>query len=158
MKYESCAEIEIACARYFNHRVNIIVPNVWWGLGMNHECDLFVLTPAGFAYEVEIKTSKSDLKADLKKRHRHDSKLIKKLYFAVPKKLETCVELIPAHAGVLIVYPSGHVLKTREAENNKYAIRIPEAKKHKLLHLGLMRVWSLKKAVVDRSTINDTSA
>jgi len=59
-------EIEILVADYFNYRANLIVPNVSWGLGV-HECDILVLTKAGYAWEVEIKTSVADVKADLKK-------------------------------------------------------------------------------------------
>ena len=74
------SEIELAVAHYFDPRRNIIVPNVWWGMGFNYECDLLVLTKAGYAYEVEIKTTKSDLKADLKKEHGHKSDKIRKLF------------------------------------------------------------------------------
>jgi hypothetical protein len=82
MNHETCVEIESAVAGYFNPRRCTIVPNVWWGLGLNHECDLFVMNQTGHAYEVEIKTSRADIKADQKKRHSHNSKFIRRLYFA----------------------------------------------------------------------------
>lgn len=148
MNFETCPEIEFVVARYFNPRVNIVVPNVWWGMGLNHECDIFILTPSGYAYEVEIKTSKSDLIADLKKPHLHNSTLIKKLYFAIPKKLENCVDFIPGHAGVLIVSDGGYLEKKREAINNEKAVKLKEIHKQKLLHLGVMRVWGLKRKLI----------
>jgi len=40
-------EMEIAFARYFGIRQNLIIPNVSWGMD-THECDLFVLTPARY--------------------------------------------------------------------------------------------------------------
>ncbi len=147
MNFETCPEIESAVARFFDPRRNTIVPNVWWGMGLNHECDLFVLTKTGFAYEVEIKTSRADLKADLFKRHGHDSVQIRKLYFAIPEKLEFCIDLIPEKAGVLVVYPGGAVKKYREATLNKLAHPLTEARQLKLAQLGTMRIWSLKSTI-----------
>ncbi len=72
-------DIECALATYFDPRRNLIVPNVWWGMGLNHECDLMVMTRSGYVYEVEIKTSKADLVRDLKKPHGHGDDKIRKL-------------------------------------------------------------------------------
>ena len=60
-------EMEVALAHYLNMRVNLIVPNISWGMFI-HECDLLVITPAGYMWEVEIKVSKQDLSRDSKKR------------------------------------------------------------------------------------------
>jgi hypothetical protein len=147
--YETCDEIESAVARYFDPRRNLIVPNVWWGLELNHECDLFVLNKAGFAYEVEIKVTRADIKADLKKRDHHESKKIRRLYFAIPAKLKGSIDLIPEHAGVLIVGVSGAVAKIREAKLNPDARPLTEKEKFKLGHLGTMRIWKLRTALYD---------
>ena len=40
MNYDTTLEIETAVANYFGYRRQIIVPNVWWGLGFNHECEI----------------------------------------------------------------------------------------------------------------------
>jgi hypothetical protein len=149
MNYETCPEIESAVATYFNPRRCTIVPNVWWGLDLNHECDLFVMNQTGHAYEVEIKTSRADIKADQKKRHSHSSKFIRRLYFAIPEKLESSVDLIPEQAGVLIVGPSGTVRKLREARLDKEARALPLEKQLKLAQLGTMRIWSLKRSLVE---------
>ena len=74
-------EMEIALARFINPRVNLVVPNVSWGF-FNHECDLISISKSGFATEYEIKVSKSDLKADKKKKHTHDDNKIKALICA----------------------------------------------------------------------------
>lgn len=146
--YETCGEIEIAIAKYFNTRINMIIPNVSWGIwGLNHECDLFILTKTGWAYEVEIKVSKSDLKADLKKNHSHSSKLLRKLYFAIPKKLELHIDLIPEHAGILVVHAGGFVSKIREARLNEKAIKITNEHRIKLGQLAAMRIWNLKSII-----------
>jgi len=151
----SSLKIEYKIAEYFCPRRNIIVPNVWWGMGFNHELDLLVLTPSGWAYEVEIKTSSADLKADLKKGHGHRSQKIRKLYFAIPESLKASVDLIPGHAGILVVmqarkfgnngfYPGG-VEKLREAELNPVARRLTANERLKLAELGTMRIWPLKR-------------
>ncbi len=148
MNFETCPEIESVIARYFDSRRCVIVSNVWWGLGLNHECDLFVLTKSCWAYEVEIKISKSDLKADLKKKFGHVSSLIRKLYFAIPGKLEPCIDLIPARAGILVVGSKGDIFKLREAEVNPHARKLTETESLKLAHLGTMRIWKLKAAFI----------
>jgi len=93
-------DVEIAVAKHFNYRTNVIVPNVYWGLGLRYEADLVVLRPSNWAIEVEIKVSASDIKADLRKAHQHDSRLFKELYFAVPEELKNN-PFIPDHAGIL---------------------------------------------------------
>jgi len=148
MNYETCPEIEAAVVKYFDPRRCCIVPNVWWGLDLNHECDLFVLTKAGYAYEVEIKVSRVDIKADLKKRFGHSSKKIRKLYFALPEKLQNCIDLIPERAGILIVGPKGIVKKLREATLNPDVRKLTEKESLKLAHLGTMRIWTLKAALL----------
>lgn len=149
MNHETCHEIETAIAKYFNPRQNVIVPNVWWGLGLNHECDLFVMTKSGHAYEIEIKTSKADLRKDLNKRHQHISKYLRRLYFALPEKLADCVGLIPEKAGILMVQSNGHVIKQREAQINKTAVPLSVKQQLKLGHLGTMRIWTLKHSLIE---------
>ena len=56
----------------FYIRSHIVVPNVSYGLGFNHELDLLsISTPAHIGTEIEIKVSVSDLKRDAKKKHPH---------------------------------------------------------------------------------------
>ena len=95
-------DIELAVSGYLNPRQNLIVPNVHWGLGI-HECDLLVITQAGYAWEIEIKVSKADLIKDGKKRHGHIDFRIKELWFAIPKYLEPHIEHVPKHAGIIVV-------------------------------------------------------
>ena len=66
-------EMECAVARYMDFRTNLVVPNVSWGFEV-HECDLLIVTKTGYAYEVEIKRSKADLKKDIEKKHGHNSR------------------------------------------------------------------------------------
>ena len=104
--------MEVALSAFFNYRINLIVPNVYWGMNM-HECDLLMVSKAGYCTEIEIKVSRADLKNDAKKRHGHFSNRIKYLYFAIPTYLEHCIEFVPKRAGIITVAPENHGLWTR---------------------------------------------
>ncbi len=148
-------QMEVALANYFNYRKNLIVPNVCWGMDL-HECDLFILSQASYATEVEIKVSMADLRADAKKRHGHRSNRIKRLYFALPIELgdkhhAEIMEVVPERAGVLFVrnqdkqwWPQPRVIKSREAVNQKTS-RFTETERYKVARLGAMRIWELKR-------------
>jgi len=118
-------DIELELANYFNPRSNLIIPNVSWGFNI-HECDLLVVSPAGYITEVEIKISKSDIRADLKKRHKHFDTRIKRLFFAIPYNLQDYADLIPEHAGILAIddregRPPSHnrVIVSRQAKEQQ---------------------------------------
>lgn len=140
--------IEIAVARWFGYRRNLIVPNVSWGFNI-HECDLLVITKAGYALEIEIKVSKNDLLKDFKKTHSHKSNKIKRLFFAVPTKMEKHIPLIPERAGIIIVDSSGRCKLRRLAQANREARKLNEIELFKLAHLGAMRIWYLKNKILD---------
>jgi len=144
-------DIEIAVMEYFNIRTNLIVPNVSWGIGL-HECDLLVITKAGCAYEVEIKTSKTDLIKDKEKRHGHFNSKIKQLYFAIPMKLVKYMEHIPERAGIFGIREGINTVfkpkceKLREARiNSKY--KFSEGERYQVARLGAMRILGLKKRI-----------
>jgi hypothetical protein len=151
-------EIETRLAGYFNYRQNIIVPNISWGLNL-HECDLLVLRKSGYATEIEIKISKSDLKADLKKGHNHTDKAnrISELYFAIPDYMIDCVYLIPEDAGILILKRNQYyhhfnfleVKRLRKAKINKNRSKFCDNEILKLAHLGTMRIWKLKQNIIE---------
>jgi hypothetical protein len=97
-------DIELAVANLLSYRVQTIVPNVSWGLGLRHECDMLVLDNKNRFTEVEIKISIADLKADFKKKHGHHCKFISRLVYAIPYELlEKSLELIPGHCGIIVV-------------------------------------------------------
>ena len=147
-------DIEVAVAKHLNYRQHLIVPNVFWGMGFNHELDLAVITKARYLWEVEIKVSKSDLKADLLKRHQHFNILISRLYFAIPEALLDFMELIPERAGIFVVsaapplyknWPKISVKEVRKAKINKSAKPLNEKQMQKMYHLAAMRIWRLKE-------------
>lgn len=145
-------EVETAVADWFGSRQNLIVPNVSWGM-FDYELDMLVITPSGYGIEVEIKVSASDLKADQKKRHGHHNPKIKELYFAVPHSLLKYENLVPAHAGILVVeeltYPDSNVRPVKEfrkpQQQNKY--KFSDSDKYQIARLGTMRIWTLKQSL-----------
>jgi len=142
-------EVENAVALHFNFRQNLIVPNVHWGMGLRYEADLVVLRRSNLALEVEIKVTASDIKADAKKRHCHDSNLFKELWFAVPRALDEHSD-IPARAGILSVASrtEGYYVRVcRGAKTNRAAKRWTDDQRLKLASLGCMRIWTLKEAL-----------
>ena len=148
MNNETASEIEIRLAKYFNSRANIIVPNISWGL-MPYECDLIVLRESGWAIEVEIKVSKSDLLADKNKKHTHDSNKIRELYFAIPEKLIPHIEHIPHNAGILVIQQRGIVHTLRQPTINESATKFTAEERYQLTRLGTMRIWALKEKLLN---------
>lgn len=149
-------DIEIAIARHFGTRKHIIVPNISWGLNI-HECDLFLVRPSGYCVEIEIKISIADLKKDATKKHGHEHKLIRELYFAIPEKMLKHIEHIPARAGIFIVKsteyetPSGekyinhHAYLYRKAKINVDARTIKDSEVSTLCRLTSIRLWNEKR-------------
>lgn len=151
-------EMEVAIAKHFGVRQNIIVPNISWGFAM-HECDMFIIKKSGLTAEVEIKRTKYDLLADFKKRHNHVDKQnrISELYYAIPLEIyEVCKDLIPQDAGILTCekYHAGHgtrrvyVSRKREPARVKNSRKLTEEEKLKIAWLGTMRIWSLKEKII----------
>lgn len=152
------ADIESAVVNYFSPLRNLIVPNVSYGLDFLHECDLLVLTPAGYAYEVEIKTSRADLIRDKQKKYGHNSRRIKGLYFAIPVAMTKDIEHVPERAGVLVVTPleDGRgqqyflaQLLRKPQLNGKYKFSVEE--KYKMARLGAIKIWDLKRKISQQS-------
>ena len=99
---------------------NLIVPNVYLG-DRTDEMDLAIVSKSGLLWEVEVKASMADWRADIDKRKwkcaRYDDASPARFYYAVPqefvgKKAEAtyCArstyvfpEWLPIHAGVLLV-------------------------------------------------------
>lgn len=136
-----------------------IVPNVSFGL-LIHECDLLVVRNSGYALEVEIKVSVSDLKRDVLKRHGHRSHKIKELYFAVPAKLyDVAVEHAPSRAGIIVVSRrnSGFAVNAlyatidRPAVPNKDARPLTAREMQTVARLGAMRIWALKRKLIEKA-------
>ncbi len=146
-------EMEVALSSYFDYRMNLIVPNVHWGMNM-HECDLLMVSKAGYCTEIEIKVTRADLKKDAEKRHGHWSNRIKYLYFAIPTYLESCIEFVPERAGIVTVRPdtdpedwTPRCRIIRKPTPNK-AQKMSDADRYKVARLGALRIWGLKRKLL----------
>lgn len=161
MEGMTAAEVELAVANWIGTREHLCVPNVSWGMHL-HECDLLYLSDKGFATEIEIKVTKSDLKRDAQKRHQHRSPRIKFLYYAMPITMADCAELVPEHAGILLASrrqpltwerePGRMRLEckvTREPETNRAAAAFTDTERLQLARLGALRIWTLKKRILE---------
>lgn len=132
------------------YRRQTIVPNVSWGLGFRHECDLVVLNPdSGYLAEIELKISVSDFRADARKNHSHDSQYLRKLSYAMPDYvLEKVRAEIPERAGIISVSRNARnrliARWDRQAKLNRNAVALPQDMRNHLYHLAAMRIWSLK--------------
>ena len=148
MNYDTAKEIEIAVARWFGINKYVIVPNVGWGMFSDRELDLMLLNRSGYAYEVEIKVSHSDLIKDKDKRHSHFSPRLKRLYFAIPEKIRKNINEIPENAGILVVNRFGIVNLIKQPKENRSARKLSLYEQYKLARLGAMRIWKLKSKLV----------
>lgn len=147
------SELETAVVNLIDPRLNAIVPNVSWGLGLRHECDLLYLDGKNRFTEVELKVIAADLRADFRKPHGHSSDFISRLVYAVPSELvPLALELVPKQCGIIevvtIVLPgdrSHHYAKwIRVTRHN--ALKTPSQEKIiKFLRLGTIRIWKNKR-------------
>jgi hypothetical protein len=142
--------VENAVAALLNPRVFTIVPNVSWGLGLRHECDMLALSSDGYFTEIEIKISVADAKKDLEKWHGHKSNVISRLVYAFPIELkDKIIPYIPEHAGMITVHynESRHTYYAKWLKVIKYdKSKKPDQKTiEKFYQLGCMRIWSLKQ-------------
>ncbi len=152
-------QMEIALMKECNFRQNIVVSNVSFGIvryfyneGKRcydelHECDILKVTLTGYATEFEIKVSKSDFKADAKKKHSHDSKFIKQLYYAIPfEMLDFAKENLPYNSGLVYV-KNNKVIYDINAPVRNDAFKWTQDELFKLARLGTMRISTLKSAL-----------
>lgn len=146
----SYLEIELAIADYYNTRQHIIVPNCYinYGTSADHECDLIIIKRSGYAEEIEIKMSKSDLKADFKKKHEHIDDRLQYLYYAMPVELyEQCKDLVPEYAGVFTIqkYKDINLVRCVKSASKKQCRKLTVEEQLKIARLGVMRIWKLKQ-------------
>jgi hypothetical protein len=144
------AHIEVAVALLIGYRNHVIVPNVYLGLGLRHECDLLVLDSKKRFTEVEIKISRSDLKKDLEKWHQHKSALISRLVYAVPVDLlELATEILPKTVGLISVAYNDRMKRFvgnwERVNRHEKKPPVPEPTIRKFMELGTMRIWTLKQ-------------
>lgn len=152
-------DMEIALMKYCDVRQNIVVPNVSFGIervfcengktvrDTLHECDILKVTKSGFATEFEIKVSRSDFLKDLAKKHTHNSRFIKQLFFAIPfEMLEFAKQHLPENAG-LVFLKNDKIKIAINAPVRKNCFKWNDKEMFKLARLGTMRIFTLKKLI-----------
>lgn len=140
-------------------RLQALCPNVTWGLGLGHECDMLGITALGYYIEAEIKISLADYHADQKKRRwllantgnmvgRAAALQPRRYYYVAPMALAQKIMLEPTwqRSGLIGVgvNPRTHGFDCevlREAEINNDATKATDADKIKLLRLAALRIW-----------------
>jgi len=134
----------------FYIRSHIVVPNVHWGLGFNHELDLLSISIPGFiGTEIEIKVSRGDIKRDLEKKHKHYDPRIRQLYFAGPYELSgDFYKYVPEEAGIIVVsnISSGRYqcrIRRKSKVLKQWSKAFTDKEVFQLMRLGNMRYWSL---------------
>lgn len=148
------------------------------------EADLLVLTKAGYATMVEIKVSKSDLLADKKKQwmkrvynaehpdnplkgtlnekfHKIYFKGIKEKYYAVPEEMKDfALQNIPDWCGLITVQERNikvkqmYSIKVVRQATKLFPEKWDEKKIKHLMHLGCMRIYSLKNERIRSEKVN----
>jgi hypothetical protein len=129
---------------YFNWRQSVIVPNVSYGMNINYEIDLLVVSNSLYCHEIEIKVTKQDIKADFTKRIYHNANFVKLFSYAVPEDLKYC-EYLPDDCG-LIVVPNNikRPYLLCPPKINKQAKKLTIEQYLKLIKLCNCRMWSLR--------------
>lgn len=148
-------ELELAVVSFFDKRAELIVPNVSWGLGLNYEADLMILNKNEYLYEVELKVSKSDMKADLKKHRAHSCRYVKRLYYGFPEELfETALQILPEDVGLIAAYYDNYgrakAMEKRKPKDRECQ-KMPLRQQYELARLGALRIWNLKNIIRSRN-------
>ena len=167
-----CIDIELSIFGIYDIRQHVIVPNVSDQMCLvPFETDMLVLSKSGYSTGFEIKISKSDLLADLKKKQYtrfkdkengsllqelYYAKKFKHFYYAVPKNLEnTAISLIPEFVGLYVYekfeYPKMPTFKKVKEAKKLKTESWREKDKIELMRLGTMRIYSLKLGLSYRS-------
>lgn len=128
-------EIQNILWKHYEKTRYLIVPNVGWFFGTGEADLITVARNSHYANEYEIKVSRSDFKADFKKRGKHwrlsDKEIIwtpknpvaNRFYYVCPKDLIKADE-VPEYAGLIYI------------DNDKgfYSGKVKEVKTAPLLH------------------------
>jgi len=145
-------EREIQNALYFYRKRRgdkFFAPNFYF----KWETDFLAVTSSFQVYEYEIKISRADFKADLKKNEKHrtykEGKLValipNRLYYACPEGL-LCEEEIPSYAGLVWFQPSHRSIRPIEVKKAPSLHRQPAtAELIRKIGVSLMyRYWRMR--------------
>ncbi len=150
-------QIEIALMRGLEFTKNLMVPTVKAGGLVRFETDMLMLSKAGYATAIEIKISKSDLKADSKKAHiKNTGKVIygkswkekyfpkvKYFYYAVPDDLlELALTTVHKDFGIYTVRGKSIFIARPAKVISNY--KWNDKERYALARLGALRIFGYK--------------
>lgn len=129
----------------------LVIPNVYFGWC---ETDMFIIQKSGYYWEIEIKCSVSDWKADFKKTDRWYGKnyigYAKEFYFAIPSELIAggIPDFVPEEVGLIVVrsdsYGNLHAYFDRNSSlKNSLAEKLSPKTIVELCQKANQRYWNL---------------
>ena len=125
----------------------VVIPNVQMDYGL-YEADFCYINKNGYLTEVEIKISIADFRADFKKKHFHNSPLVRSLYYAVPISLwENHYEEIQNKArgvGAGIIIVGCNTVKIWEKAKLRNVPPLKIADKLRLMRIGCLK-WCARE-------------
>lgn len=134
-----------ALARYFDWQQKPVFINAFL---FSWEMDVCVVTDAGYIWEIEVKTSIEDWRADqFKDKWKHpDIAKVSRLYYAVPW---TLIDKIPAfvgdHIGIIALHVNnngkGLVARLHREAKSKRGYTLPPAKMIQLYRTTYFKYW-----------------
>lgn len=148
----SVKEIEDAIILHLTSgiRSNLIVPNVSWGMGINYEADLVVVSKSGYATEYEIKRSYSDFIADFAKdEEAHKAPWVYQFFYVLPLSIKDKVEVFIENArieppAIFFYDEAGRFVRNKGVSYRKGGRKMFIEEQLKIAKLGVMRYWSLR--------------
>lgn len=143
-------------------RQNLCVPNVSFGMNIEYEADLVVVTKSGYATEYEIKRSWTDFLADFKKNNcAHKAPWVYKFFYVVPLSIkdkvlsyldnlfeEKKITNIPA---VLCYSEDKQISLFGGCHYVSGGRKMFIEERLKLARLGTLRYWDLRRKMYDGS-------
>ena len=131
-------------------RSNLCVPNVSWGMGIDYEADLLVVSKSGYCTEYEIKRSYSDFLADMKKDEcAHKAPWVYRFFYVIPEGIKDKVlgyfkdkgEAVP---GILSYDERGILSVCGRHSYIDGGRKMFIEEMLKLARLGTLRYWNLR--------------
>lgn len=156
-------EVEVALMRHFDFTQKIIVPNITHTSQiLRFETDLLILTKSSYAHGIEIKVSLQDFKKDFEKSHIKTLdmdryfKRLKHFSYAFPENLlKFAKENVDERFGLYSLrkidtelYGEMTLVDEIRKPSTLFNYKWSEEERTKLMHLGCMRIYNLKKRAI----------
>ena len=134
-------------------RKNLCVPNVSWGMNIDYEADLLIITKSGYCTEYEIKRSYSDFLADMKTdKCAHKAPWVYTFYYGIPLSFKDTVltyfedkGIIECDIlGILCYSERGSITSVGGIPHTKGGRKMFLEEMLKVASLGTMRYWNLR--------------